>query len=351
MSVEKNVTVLFNPSSGKGKAFKEKDKIERILITHHIDYDFFISESEAHLKELVADAIARPSKKHTDRIIVAVGGDTTFNIVAREILTLSLPHESPALGMIGAGSANDIVRGLNISRVHDACIAIKNGSTSHMDIGYLKIKKKGENYFRTLNFLGTLSAGLGTTVNRYIDSYYRQYPILSKLIPFSQLLTGLFGIYHSFSKKKLPIRMKMQILDAGAEISGNISDPKHIEKVIKEIQFSLLVFLNTPFYANGLKLAKDGSLFDGQLDCCIIQSHSFFDTIKTGLSIRKGNSTLSTENKSVQIIPSSQSDIIRLIPEQPFDIQIDGDIIEEVVELEVSILPGKLKVICPSFQK
>lgn len=317
------IAVLFNPSSGKGRSLKEKRKIERILEGNAIDYDLFVSDSEEHLKTLAAE-VAGQYRKY--RVIVGVGGDTTFNIAAAEILK----HDpAPAMGMIGTGSANDIVRGLGIHKIEDSCKAIKQGNTKKMDVGHLKIK---ESSF----FLGTLSAGLGTTVNRYVEQFHQNHGTLSKL-PFfnlNQSIAGLCGIYNSFSAKKLPLKGEIHYTDSNGG-----------KKMVKGIEFSLLVFLNTPYYANGLKLtAVDTSpaptLFDGLLDCCIIHTTSFLHTFKIGMKVQKGRHIGSKE------VTMLQSPSFKIFLEKPGDIQVDGEIIEGIEEFEVSVIPGKLKVLC-----
>ncbi|MCP5047542.1 MAG: hypothetical protein GY940_10245, partial [bacterium] len=201
---------------------------------------------------------------------------TTFNIIATELLK----HDSPpALGMIGTGSANDIVRGLGIHRVETACKIIKTGRIRQMDIGRIHIKGKSGKT-QELFFLGTVSAGLGAAVNQYVEACHQRHKRLAKFNPLTQLTAGLLGIRDSFTSDRLPVKAFVEYTDEEAN-----------QRFKMEIQFSLLVFLNTPFYANGLKLI-DGSpgdrLFDGQVDCCVIHTDSFLSTMKIALKVPKG---------------------------------------------------------------
>jgi diacylglycerol kinase family enzyme len=320
--INRGTAVLFNPSSGKGRSLKQKEKIQALLRAGGIDYDFFISQSEAHLERLAAETAANYP------VVAGIGGDTTFNIMAREILKLPDP---PVLGMIGAGSANDIVRGLGIPRIEDACKAIARGTVKKMDLGCLKIKRKGteESQF----FLGTVSAGLGASVNLYVEDYYRRRPILAKINPLAQLTAGLLGIGHSFKSKELPMKAAVRTL---ASTGG--------EGVTREIEFSLLVFLNTPYYANGLKLGREGGLFDGELDCRAINTRSFRGTLGTAIHMwRAARGSDMPANVTLLHSPSFQ-----ISPPAPMDIQVDGDIIRGVEQLEISLLPGRLKVLSNS---
>jgi diacylglycerol kinase family enzyme len=321
------VAVLFNPSSGKGRSLREKKRIEKILTANAngIEFDWFVSESEGHLEELAAGTVGQYP------VIVGVGGDTTFNIAAREIL--NHPH-APVMGMIGTGSSNDIVRALGIAKIEDACKAIIRGQTGKMDVGCLKmkIKQKGKEYEESLVFLGTLSVGLGAAVNRYVERFHQRHRILSRVMPLNmtQLGAGLMGISRSFSAKKLPIKTGIRYTDT---ING--------DTVRKEIGFSLLVILNTPFYANGFKLGKNGGLFDGLLDCCVIHTGSFMETLRVGRKIKRGIYRRGIQ-KEVEFF---QSPSFNIFSQEPIDIQVDGDIIEGVEEFEVTVMPGKLEVL------
>jgi diacylglycerol kinase family enzyme len=317
----KPCAILYNPSSGKGRSIKEKRRILQCLKQEAVSFDLFISQSEAHLMQLAKEAVSQYP------VVAAVGGDTTFNIVAHEILSR---NKGTVMGMIGTGSANDIVRGLNIHHIQSACKAIKNGQTRDMDVGCYRVGAQRESS-PPRYFLGTLSAGLGSTVNLYVESYHQRHPLLAKINPLTQLTAGLLGIRHSFNSRKLPLKtnLSFQEKDGG-------------EWIKQDIRFSLLVFLNTPFYANGLKLAQGPfkeSLFDGLLDCCIIDTTSFINTICTGLKMPK--------NKSVDLneVSMLKAPSFKLSCEQTMDIQVDGDIIRDVMELHVSVLPGRLKVL------
>ncbi len=314
---------------------KEKKKIETLLKKNDIDYDLLVTRSENHLRQLAVETTRQYE------IIVGVGGDTTFNIIASEILKYKkdkgAAQPAPAMGMIGTGSSNDIVRGLGIEKIEDACKAIKNNKIGKMDVGYLKINGKSEPIF----FLGALSLGLGTTVNRYVEGFHQRHKILSKIKPFDQLLSGLYAIYDSFSKKKVPLQTEI-------EYQTNNLNLKSAQKIKKKIEFSLLVFLNTPYYANGLRLVKNEdtacyaparTLFDGLLDCCIVHTKSFVITLKVGIHVQKGTHMNRDE------VTMIQSSLFKISSKEEIDIQVDGEIFEGVRQLEVSLIPKGLKVL------
>jgi diacylglycerol kinase (ATP) len=310
------IAILLNPASRRGKSGKVWEKIERILTAKGIQYDLFVSQSEAHLKQLAVDTANRYEA------LVGVGGDTTFNIMVRKLLKSDCPF--PVMGMIGTGSANDIVRSLGIHKIKDACAAIKKGFTTPLDIGCVKIEGRLKPYF----FVGSLSVGLATTVNRYVDRFQKSHRFITKIQPFYQLVPGLVGIYDSFSKKKLPLQLEMQY--------QNGSD---VDDMVKKMELSLLVILNTPYYANGLKLGINNSSADGILDCLIIDTRSFWDTFRMALKIQRGTH-MTCRNVEYVMSPS-----FKVVSEKPLDLLADGEIIEKVREFEVSVIRDKIKVL------
>ena len=108
--------VLFNPSAGKGRAAENRRALQRCLKEQGIAHDWFESRHEDDLRDLVAvTAEDYPT-------LVAAGGDTTLLIVINELMRLGADN---ALGMIGLGSCNDVVREFGIHTMKKACQAIR----------------------------------------------------------------------------------------------------------------------------------------------------------------------------------------------------------------------------------
>ena len=304
----KETAILLNPSSGSGRSLQKKSKIEKYFKNNNFKYDLFISKSESHLRELAQET----AKKYP--IIIGVGGDTTFNIIVKEILGHG---ERNTFGMIGTGSTNDFVRGLGILKSESACEAIKRGKVKKIDVGQLKSPGISEPYY----FLAALSLGLGATVPQYINCYNINHKTILKTRLLRQTIPGVLGVYDSFSKKKLPIKLSIEY-----------------NQIKKEHNVSLLAFLNTPYVANGLNLTPEASPFDGKVDGFILKTSSFFSSFLIGLMSYKGKHI---KRKEVELI---RTESIKVRPEHPIDIQIDGIIISDIKEFEVSIVPKALNI-------
>jgi len=303
------VAILFNPAAGGGKSVRQRARIERTFNLNKIPFDLFVSDSESHLRQLTLEHC------NTYRALVLVGGDTTFNIVVSELLNQEGSYSDlPTMGMVGTGSANDIVRSLGVEHVHGLCRAIKENQVRRMDVGVLKRIPEKQNHY----FLGTLSAGFGTTVNRYIENFSKKHPLILRLSPMRQMGLAVAGVRQAFRSKQVPCKICCEY-----------------DQTKKEIEFSLLVFLNIPHYANGLYLGRNISPFDGFLDCYPLLTRSFAGTIRRWHLISRGIFD------RTQFIRSKE---FKISSEDPLDWQVDGEIIPGLTEFEVSIHPNPIQV-------
>lgn len=281
-----------------------------------------VTRSEAHLRDLAS----RSARRY--RMIIGVGGDTTFNIIASAILN-AFPSGTPAdaaplLGMIGTGSANDILRGLGIHSIPAACRAIIVGACRDMDIGCVYINGSPTPVY----FLGALSLGLGATVNQYVETFFQRFPRLALLNPFSQIFAGFWAVSASFKRGLIPVPVQIQIPENKPPDAHTIHS------------CSLAVILNSPFYAGGLRLSPYAADNDNRLDCCILSSTGFFHTLKLALPIFLGRQPQHPAWTFLQnpCFSLSRADLL------PFDIQADGEIITGVRTIGISTVSPGLKV-------
>ena len=303
---------LFNPSSGRGKSLKKRRKIESALKKQGIKYEWFTSKSQKHLKKL-ARSTARDFP-----VVVAVGGDTTFQIVAAEMLAAGT---SAAMGMLGTGSTNDITRCLGIQGPRQLCRAILSGETRLMDVGLLEMP--GE---KPIPFLGVLSLGMGVEVNRYMREFWSRHPVLRRGGNWVQTLAGLRGIRDTFRRGTVPSRI-------------------HIKNDIMEdwLDFSLIIFSNINSYAGGLRLTPHTNPFDGKMGCCILQSRNWRQTLSTAWLAQRG------KHFDHPIVKVLSEPAFMLKSEDPIHVQYDGEVSQPTREFRISIKPAALKIVGGSF--
>lgn len=300
---------LFNPSSGRGKSLKKRRNIESVLKKEKIRYKWLTSKSEKHLKKLAKSA----SKEYP--VIVAVGGDTTFQIVASELLSAKT---DAAMGMLGTGSTNDITRCLGIQRPKQLCRAIKSGQTRQMDVGYLEIP--GEKH-PTL-FLGTLSLGMGVEVNQYMAKFWARHPLLKRGGDWVQTAAGIGGIRDTFRRGAVPSKIRIRA-----------------EGLDEWFDFALLAFTNINYYAGGLRLIPETNPFDGQLGCCVIQTEDWRQTIAVARLSQKGKHV---DHPRVKIYSGSS---FQMESEEPVTLQYDGEVTRPTREFRIFLQPAALKIV------
>jgi diacylglycerol kinase (ATP) len=302
---------LFNPSAGKGKALRNRDRLEMLLTQMGIPFDLYVTESEQDLKD-------RTRKISGDYwAVVGAGGDSTFHIMANEMFNsgLNIP-----LGLIGLGSSNDISREFGLHALDRACLALKERKTRSVDLGKVR---EGQNVLRY--FLGQANIGLGVWVNKYVGEMAAKKARLGKF----QALAGTLGAIHSFRSHRIPLLLKIE--SEGLEIEG---------------QFVLAVFGNIRYWASGKK-ANPGALpDDGLLDVCLIRACPFFRLAYLTSRSQKGRHT---KAKEATLFRSSRFEVSS--PE-PFEVQADGEIIARADgssgfnKIELSIVPRALNIIC-----
>jgi len=191
------VAVLFNPSSGRGKSERKRGQIEAKLNQYAIPYKWFDSRNKAHLIELAQTAA------QSFPVIVAVGGDSTFQLIASEVLS---SETDPALAIAATGSSNDIACVLGWPELDSLCKAIRDGRDRRMDVGLLEFKGGSAKVY----FMGALSLGLGVEVNRFVAGFWRRFPLAAKGGGFMQTVAGIFGIKDSFKYNRVPLKAKLK---------------------------------------------------------------------------------------------------------------------------------------------
>ena len=305
------IVILFNPAAGKGKASKKKKALERLLQKFEINYDLIVTKSEKDLKKFARDKIK------SERILVGVGGDSTYNILVNEILE---QKSDVALGMIGLGSSNDVAREFGIDTLERACVAIKKRQTKPTDAGCIIKDKKILRYY-----IGQANIGLGVLVNKYVEELSRRKSKIGKI----QTLAGALAIINSYSSAQIPIPLSIE--SERGKIEGN---------------FALALFNNIRYWATGKKATPYALPDDGLLDCCLIKECTLPRFARIISLSKKGKHTKAEEVETIQ------SDYYEISSDKAFEIQTDGEILEssgkpvEFKTVGFKAIPRALNIIC-----
>jgi len=304
------VAILFNPSSGKGRAGQKKLALQKCLQENRVAYDWFESRHEDDLRDLVKVTVADYPT------LVAAGGDTTLLIVINELLRLKADN---SLGMIGLGSCNDVVREFEIHSLNKACLAIKRNRFRRIDLGMAIAGEKILRYYP-----GQASIGLAVLINQYVERVVKHSPHLGKY----QTLSGLRGGWQALRSADLPIELTVEY-----------------ENNILRGEFILAVFNNIRYYAAGKMATPRARTDDGLLDAFLVKNCSFsrlaYITFLTPPAAY-------AEKKETVII---QAPRFMIKANKPFTVQIDGEILStaniprQFKKIEFASAPQALKII------
>ncbi len=304
------LSVLFNPSAGRGRAFDLRERVESRLRESGIPFDLFVTGSEDELKSLAREHGRRY------RTVVGAGGDSTFHIVANELL---VSGATARLGMIGVGSSNDIDREFGLDSLDKACVALRAGRTRRIDVG--RIVRAGE----TLRyFLGQANVGLGVLVNAYVAELSGRRPGLAR----RQTAAGVLGALRAYRSGRIPFAL--DVAGGGADVRG---------------RFILAVFGNTRYWATGKMIVPDARPDDGILDACLIGACPFFRLAGIAVLASRG---AHGRMKEVSFLRGEGFEVSAAVP---FEVQTDGEILggagrpDTFEKIRFDVLPEALDIV------
>jgi len=300
------ISILFNPSSAKGKAGRSQFILQKMLWRHGIDAEFHFSHSAEHLAELAQHVSG-------DRLAVA-GGDSSFTLVAN---VLRQNPSAPALALLPMGSCNDIARAFAMDDLDQACAVLAGGRVQAVDLGEIR---SGDQVIG--HFWGQVSLGLGAVVNREIETWLNQRPWLAGV----RGLLGVQAARRALNRGEIPLELSVH---AGMEIWQG--------------KTSMVVCSHIPHYAGGLSLLPQADPCDGQLDLFWLDPCSLPGMIGHFRALRRlgGNAPLTGVHRA-------RAAIIDFQASQPFVLQADGEILGAFQTVTLSTLAGALRLVVPS---
>jgi diacylglycerol kinase (ATP) len=302
--------ILFNPSSGKGRALDRKSYVEARLREIGLSFDLFVTRSEEDLR-----ALARACGE-THGTVVGVGGDSTFHWIVNELVRSG---SSASFGMIGTGSSNDIDREFGLDSPDKAFVALKGGRTRRVDLGLIERDGTPVRYY-----LGQANIGLGARVNIFVENQFQKRPWLGR----RQTLAGILGIVDAFRSKDLPLRLS---IIPGGGAAG---------------EYTLAAFSNIRYWATGRMICPEAVTDDGMLDACLIGKTSFFGLLRIA---RLAGAGKHGKKNGVVCTKAKRFDVSS---ETPFVIQTDGEIVgapgrpERFDRVTFRAVPKALDLVC-----
>jgi diacylglycerol kinase (ATP) len=291
MDKENSLTLLFvvNPRSGKNKV-DYKAAIEGYFknLSHRIHF-FMLDE------KVDENSLRKSIEEITPDRVIAVGGDGTITLVAKQLLGTGTP-----MGIIPAGSANGMAKELNIPMaVNEALNITLQGEVKSSDV---------------------------IDVNNQICLHLSDIGLNAQLVKYFEQgnMRGKLG-YARFVLKVLWRKQFMHVV---------------IQSKDKEIRRDALmvVLANASKYGTGAVINPEGSLYDGLFEVVIIRRLAISEIFKMWVKPQPFN------RKKIEVFHarSVQIETSRKVP-----FQVDGEYLGKVKRVVATILPSRLKLILP----
>lgn len=211
------------------------------------------------LRKKHAIELAKQATENGCDYLVAVGGDGTLHEVINGMLQANIPAiEYPAIGLLPHGSANDFARTAGISKSIEKLFAlIKSNTTQKIDIGKIIVKQTQE----TRYFMNIAGVGLGAEVAKNLE---RSSSMLGPGFNyFKHIIKGFLG----YVKK---------------EVSCTSSTWQWKGKLLQ------MAVANGRYFGDGICIAPDARLTDGQFQVAIFGDLSIWDYLKNFVNLKKG---------------------------------------------------------------
>jgi YegS/Rv2252/BmrU family lipid kinase len=287
--------LIANPVSGGGRTLKVVSRAVDQLMRRGIDFDVELTNAPRHATE-----IALRSCDGFDAV-VAVGGDGTIHEVAAGLLRCGKP-----LGIIPAGSGNDLVKSLGVPvPTEQAVDTLLAGRTRVIDTGMVN----------GLCFVNVVGIGFDAAVNH--NSHGLRRPA-SGLMRYVVALVRTLGTYD-------PVRL-------GVTMNGSRSEERDL---------FLLTIGNGTTCGGGFRLTPHAKLDDGLLDVTMVRPIGVLPLLWHLPKVFGG-----TLDRAARYASMTTARTIRVESEAPVPVHVDGEIYRgDTTRLQIEVLPQALTVI------
>lgn len=284
--------LLGNLKSRNGSA--TFDQVAKFLRDNGVD---LIEESPTH-PDHCCDLIQR-YRDQVDKVIL-VGGDGTLNSALDALVQFPLP-----LGIIPAGTANDLARTLQIPLDPiAACRTILEGHSQKIDVGWVN----GKHYFNVA------SMGLSVKITERLSKQSKsRWGVLAYLLTAARVVIGS--------------RPFSATIRSGTESIA-----------VRTIQIAVG---NGLYYGGGMTIADDASIVDGQLDLYSLEIRDWWQIIPLLLPMYRGDLS---KSPYVRTLRGSE---FAIETQRRRKLNTDGEITSET-PAQFRVIPKAIRVFIPN---
>lgn len=282
---------VINPISGGVDKSLILEEISSLCNLQGIEHSIFIWEKELSLK-VSLDGF-KP-----DRIVV-IGGDGTLNFAVSNLAYLGVPF-----GLVSLGSANGTAKEINLSTNSIEALTDAVFSNNFLETDVLDIN---DNICVHLSDIGT---------NAEIVEKFEQEPDRG----FMSYAKHLFSTLIETKEKEFTIKVNDKTLNWKGY---------------------MLTFANASKYGSGIIINPGGDVTDGVFELCNVKDLSIEALLMMGLSKYSDNLNFS------EYIDQIKTTKAVVETREPYNLQIDGEIIGEFSKFEIEIKPKYFRFVIP----
>jgi len=292
--------LIANPGSGTTVAGRGEllEQVTRCLKEHGIKVNVAVAKPHE-----AALPIAQRAVKEGYKIIIAMGGDDTIEAIIRGIA-----GSKARLGIIAAGTANDLAKSLGIPEDPlEACALIAEGHFRKLDLGQVRVGKG-----KRLPFFELVTVGIGAAV--YEDALHASKGRLSSFKGAIQTVLA-----HE-TKPEVTVRM---------DDDSNVT-----------VKTMVAIVANVPLIGPNMLVAPDASLDDGLFDISLYPEFSKTEALTYFATIMNERSA---EDGKIQRYRARK---LKIKASPKLEVLADGILLGKGT-VRIKVLPGALRVIAP----
>lgn len=303
--MSKKVKLIFNPHADRGRSWDIAGSLVPLL-ERFGGASWSATEYPEHAVEL-----AEQAGREGYEIVAAVGGDGTVHEVVNGLM--HLPEDRrPALGGVPIGSGNDFCSNLGLPDEPEKAVErLFTGQARAIDIGLIRDNTGREEYWDN-----TLGIGFDAKVTYYS---YR----ITRLQGFTMYL---WAVIQTIMRNHDAPRMRIT------------SDNESIDQ-----ETLMFVACNGPREGGGFYVAPDAVPDDG------LFHYSMIEHVSRLMMFRLIPEVMNGTHGRFKSVRMGHFNTLKLSSEKPLTIHTDGEmfagLISDVTDLELSLLPGALRVI------
>ncbi|HMD12813.1 MAG TPA: diacylglycerol kinase [Marmoricola sp.] len=293
MTAGRELALLTNPTAGKGKGARTAARALPRLLEAGYDVRSLAGRSPEEAMELARQCVADGIEA-----LVVCGGDGMVHLGVQAVAGTDTP-----LGIIPAGTGNDVARYLDLPRSDPALAAdvVARGKERTIDLA-----RVGSVYFVTV-----LAAGFDAIVNERANA---------------------------MAWPKGQMRYNLATL-AELRVLAPIPYVLELDGVEERLEATLVAVGNCPSFGGGLRITEGAELDDGMLDVVVIRPLSKLGLLRTYPKLFKGTHVHSPQyqHHRVRRVTVAAPGIVAYA---------DGERIG-ALPLTIEVVPGALRVLVP----